>query len=82
MIESNPVASNPVEPGDPGGADRPDGPADRAALADPPRRRYRGPSLVVLGDLRGLTLGGSDTQGDSGSGLRRNAVSGQRARGR
>jgi hypothetical protein len=33
-----------------------------------PRRLYASPRLVVLGDLRSLTLGGSPGFGDSGVG--------------
>lgn len=33
-----------------------------------PRKPYRAPNLIELGDLRTLTLGGSPGAGDSGSG--------------
>ena len=36
--------------------------------AVPPRRPYRRPHLVELGDLRSLTLGGSPGANDSGIG--------------
>lgn len=43
---------------------------DQAVRADRgPRRPYRAPRLVAYGSLRGLTLGGFSTPGDSGGGL-------------
>jgi hypothetical protein len=43
----------------------------RPLLDVEPRRPYASPRLVVLGDLRSLTLGGSPGAGDSGVGAPR-----------
>jgi len=46
------------------------GGAPRAAAERPPQRRtYRRPRLTALGDLRGLTFGGSPGINDSGAAL-------------
>ncbi len=37
------------------------------------KKKYRTPRLRDYGDVRSMTLGGSDAVGDSGSALRRNA---------
>ncbi len=50
-----------------------DAPGDRADPGHHGKRPYHTPRLQDLGDLRGVTLGGSNEQGDSATSLRRSA---------